>query len=70
MIEIPLNSSALLGFRYDPDHQLLWIRFRAGAIYLYHTVPAETIEALVAAPSQGEYFNSAIRGHFSFRLLS
>lgn len=70
MIEILLTSSALLGFRYDPDHQLLWIRFRAGDIYLYHIVPAETIEALVAAPSQGEYFNSAIRGRFKARRLS
>jgi hypothetical protein len=70
MIEIPLNSSALLGFRYDPDHQLLWIRFRAGDIYLYHTVAADIIEALVAAPSQGEYFNSAIRGRFRYSRLS
>ena len=70
MIEILSNSSALVGFRYDPNHQLLWIRFRVGGIYLYHTVPAETIEALMAAPSQGEYFNSAIRGHFRFKRLS
>jgi hypothetical protein len=70
MIETPMNSSALLGFRYDPDHQLLWIRFPSGNIYVYHSVPAETVEALVAAPSHGQYFNSAIRGCFKFHRLS
>lgn len=70
MIEIPLNSSALSGFLYDPDHRLLWIRFRSGDIYLYRAVPTETVEGLVAAPSQGQYFNSAIRGRFMFSRLS
>lgn len=66
MREIPLNSSALLGCTYDPQRQLLWIRFRTGERYLYQGVPADVVEALVLASSQGQYFNSVIRPHFSF----
>ena len=70
MNEFSLNSSALLGFTYDPERQLLWIHFRTGEVYLYEAVPGAIIHALVQAPSQGKYFNSAIRGHFSCRRLS
>ena len=70
MNEFPLNSSALLGFTYDPERQLLWIRFRTGDVYLYDMVPTAIVDALMQAPSQGQYFNSAIRGHFTFRRLS
>jgi hypothetical protein len=51
MKEIPLNSSALLGCTYDPQRQLLWIRFRTGERYLYQMVPADAVEALVLASS-------------------
>jgi KTSC domain len=70
MNEIPLHSSVLSGFRYDPDRQQLWLRFRAGDLYVYQMVPATVIQALIEAPSHGQYFNSAIRGRFSCRRLS
>ena len=70
MKEIPLNSSALLGCTYDPQHQWLCIRFRTGERYLYQMVPADIVEALLLASSQGQYFNSVIRPHFSFGRLS
>lgn len=70
MIEIPSNSSALLGFAYDPDRRLLQVRFRTGDLYLYHSVPPEVVEAITLAPSQGQYFNLTIRNQFSFTRLS
>jgi lysyl-tRNA synthetase, class II len=70
MNEIPLNSSVLAGLRYDPDHQQLWLRFQTQELYLYRMVPATVVQALIQAPSQGRYFNSAIRGRFEFHLLS
>lgn len=70
MIEIPLSSSALLGCTYDPKHQLLWIRFQSGERYLYQMVPADVVEALAQASSQGQYFNSVIRPRFLFERLS
>lgn len=70
MTEIHSHSSAFLGCTYDPERQLLWIRFRTGDLYLYQGVPAAIVQELLQARSQGQYFNSAIRGHFSFRILS
>jgi hypothetical protein len=70
MNEIPLNSSALRAVTYDGEHQLLWIHFRKGDSYLYQMIPAPIFHALLQAPSQGQYFNSAIRGHFPFCRLS
>ena len=70
MKEISLKSSALLGGAYDPQRQLLWIDFRTGERYLYQAVPADVVEALALASSQGQYFNSVIRPRFSFERLS
>jgi lysyl-tRNA synthetase, class II len=70
MNEITLHSSVLAGLRYDPDGGQLWLRFRTGALYLYHMVPATVVQSLVKAPSKGEFFNLAIRSRFSFSRLS
>ncbi|MBD0327813.1 MAG: KTSC domain-containing protein, partial [Pyrinomonadaceae bacterium] len=70
MNEIALNSSVLVGLRYDLDHKQLWLRFRAGDLYVYDTVPPGIVQGLLEAPSRGHYFNSAIRGCFQCRRLS
>jgi hypothetical protein len=70
MNETPLHSSVLAGFRYDPDRQQLWLRFRNGDLYLYQMVPATVMQALLEAPSPGRYFNTAIRGSFPRLRLS
>ncbi len=70
MNEIPLRSSVLAGLRYDLDRQQLWLRFQTGEIYVYRNVPAPVLQAFIDAPSQGQYFNSAIRGHLRCRPLS
>lgn len=70
MNESKLHSSLLSEFRYDPEHQQLWLRFRTGALYLYRMVPVTVVKALLEAASHGEYFNQAIRGHFPFTRLS
>jgi len=70
MSEIALYSSVLAGFRYHPDCQQLCLRFQNGELYLYETVPSGVVQGLIAAPSPGGYFNSAIRGSFPCRRLS
>lgn len=70
MKEIPLDSSVLSGFKYDADGQQLWLRFRTGHLYVYQMVPPTVIQALIEAPSQGQYFNSAIRRCFPCQQLS
>ena len=70
MKKIPLNSSVLSGLKYEPDRQQLWLNFRNGDQYVYQRVPAVIVKTLIEAPSHGQYFNSAIRGRFSYRRLS
>jgi lysyl-tRNA synthetase class 2 len=70
MNEIALVSSVLLGLSYDPQSEQLWLRFRTGDLYVYEKVPASVMQALLEAPSQGRYFNSAIRGRFQCSRLS
>jgi len=70
MKEIPLNSSAISSCNYDSHWQLLWIRFQSGEHYLYRTIPAAVVQALLAATSKGQYFNSSIRDSFPSERLS
>ena len=70
MIEVASNSSALIGFSYDPEHKQLRIRFRTGELYLYYGVPEPLVQRLIQARSHGQYFNSTIRGRFAFDRLS
>jgi hypothetical protein len=70
MKEIPLNSSALSACAYDPQRQFLWIHFRTGERYVYQTIPAAVVQALLQAASQGQYYNSMIRQKFPFERLS
>ena len=70
MNEIALTSSVLAGLLYDPGCQHLWLRFRAGELYLYEMVPPAVVQGLIQARSGGQYFNAAIRGAFRCRRLS
>lgn len=70
MIEVPSHSSVLSGLTYDPERQLLWVRFRTGDYYLYHMVPMTVVQELTQAQSQGQYFNLAIRENFTYSRLS
>jgi hypothetical protein len=70
MSEIPLPSSFLAGFAYDPESQQLRLRFQTGERYVYGMVPAAVVHAFMEAPSHGEYFNLSIRKCFPYRRLS
>jgi hypothetical protein len=65
-----VESTTLATVGYDDAHELLQLEFRSGAIYRYHGVAAAVYEALLQASSKGNYFNRAIRGHFSYSLVT
>jgi hypothetical protein len=46
------------------------VEFRGGAVYCYFEVPLTIHQGLLAAPSQGAYFNRFIRAQFSFTRLT
>jgi hypothetical protein len=70
MNETKVESTLLQALAYDDSREILQLEFRSRAIYHYYGVPAAVHEALLVAPSQGSYFNRAIRGRFPFALAA
>ena len=64
-----MPSSVVRSFEYDAGHCELLICFQSGTRYVYRGVPRETYQAMEAAFSKGEFFNTAIRGRFPFRRI-
>ncbi len=61
-----MPSTVIRSFKYDAGSRHLLIVFQSGRRYEYDDVPFEIYQALKAAPSKGEFFNSYIRNNFSF----
>ncbi len=61
-----MPSAVIRYFRYDAASRDLLVVFQSGRQYVYQDVPKETHDALKAAFSKGEFFNTHIREHFRF----
>jgi hypothetical protein len=61
---IPLNSTALVAYKYDNSSNVLQVRFSNGREYNVEGVPPDTVQALVTAKSIGQYFVENIRGRY------
>lgn len=59
------SSSNLDGVAYDPERQMMWIRFKGGAVYAYYNVPINTYRQFWNASSKGKYFWANIRKNYS-----
>lgn len=66
MIRYPVVSTSLRSVGYNAEREFLDIEFQNGGVYRYFDVPPDRYRALLAAPSHGRFFNSAIRGAFQF----
>ena len=62
----PVASSSLAAAGYNLKSGEMAVEFTDGRLYHYTGVPVETFDGLTSAASAGTYFNSAIRGQFSF----
>lgn len=60
-------DSSLIRSVTDGSDATLTIRFHSGAVYRYFTVPRTILEAFLAAPSKGTYFNHHIRDAFPYQ---
>lgn len=59
------SSTSIAAVGYDQTERRLYIRFRNDdALYCYDEVPPTIFEALMAAPSKGQFHNRAIRHRF------
>jgi lysyl-tRNA synthetase class 2 len=61
-----VESSAILSIGYDRERKELFVRFISGKSYIYHDVPLQVYEELLAAGSKGTYFNLHIRDRYTF----
>jgi hypothetical protein len=62
------DSSAIARAAYDPAAGTLDLWYRGGDRYRYFEVPETIYDALVAAPSAGEYVNREIKPRFRFEI--
>lgn len=60
-------STAIDSIDYDEAWETLTIRFVDGSTYTYSRVPQDVYAALLYAGSTGGFFNSDIRGKYSYR---
>jgi hypothetical protein len=64
-----MPSTVIRSFSYDPASAELLIAFQSGRRYVYCDVPEEIYTAMKAAFAKGEFFNSHVRDHYSFRRI-
>ena len=64
MTRATLVSSMMTSAGYDPTSRVLEIEFATGAVYQYTDVPFDVYQAMLDAPSLGQFFHGRIRGAF------
>ena len=65
-IDESVSSSAISNVKYDPDTEALNVKFNgSGKHYFYPAVPLELVQALLRAPSKGEFFMKNIHDQYS-----
>jgi hypothetical protein len=65
----PVESSNLKEVGYDPDTQVLRVKFHNGGLYEFDGVSEEKHAALMAADSKGRHFMTHIRHHHEYRRI-
>lgn len=67
---IYVDSSNVHSMWYDPEEQLLRVRFLSGAEYEYYRVPERIFIALLNANSHGSKFWKLVRNTFRYDRLA
>jgi hypothetical protein len=62
------DSSAIARGAYDLDAQTLDLWYKGGDRYRYFGVPETVFDALLAAPSAGEFVNREIKPRYPFEI--
>ena len=61
-----VDSSNVEAIGYDEAAQELHVQFLSGGTYVYHGVPQDVYDDLMAAPSKGSYLNRMIKGNYEY----
>lgn len=62
---LPVTSSTVAAIGYDPAAKQMAVQFKSGGTYVYHSVPQEEYEALMASQSKGQYVHKNIKGKYN-----
>ena len=66
---IPVSSSNVESIGYDPETQILHVKFIGGSLYQYLNVPQIEYDQLINAPSIGSYLNRNIKGLYAYQKI-
>lgn len=62
----PVTSTNVSEIGYDEVSRVLEIAFVSGAVYQYFDVPRQVFDALMQAPSVGQYLNNNVKGYYRY----
>jgi len=66
-----LESKMFSSAAYDPDKQILYLRFRqTGDVYRYFEFPVSDYQAFLDAESRGRFFLAHIRDRFRYERMA
>lgn len=60
-------SSEIEWIGYEHKDNMLRVEFIAGSVYHYDHVPEHVYNNFLSAPSHGRFFESRIKGSYSYR---
>lgn len=66
---VPMESSLIAGYHYDPPTNRLTVKFKNGDVWQYDDVPHERAEAFAGNASPGAFFGKKIKGQYPGRKL-
>lgn len=66
---IPVESSNIERIGYDAEKRILHVRFKGGATYAHHDVPAKKVQEFHAAKSKGTHYHDHFRGKYGVKNL-
>jgi hypothetical protein len=64
-----IHSTSIAAAGYDPDAQMLRVRFIGGGTYDYLDVPADVFRRLLDAPSKGRFVNWHVKPRYRCKRL-
>lgn len=62
-------SSEIEWVGYEHKRNMLQVEFIAGSVYQYEPVPETIFQAFLEAPSHGRFFETEVKGKYSFRKI-
>ncbi len=69
MINPMVLSTEIEWIGYEPKRNMLQVEFIAGGVYQYEHVPLLVYQSFLNAPSHGRFFETEIKGRYSYRRI-